>query len=164
MYVLCVTNLQIRRNFSVSSKCQIFVKSALLERVEYLLAQIVNWQEILSKYVERLDELRNAKSQSLTSLAMKEDEQEFLDRSMDSMTDSTDLSSPSTHSKYSGFTGITTSATESKGKLKRKQFERKTKQVKEGSQYEDAAILVALKNLYKKLYEEQSMFIVAEPC
>lgn len=160
MYVLCVTNLQIRRNFSVSSKCQIFVKSALLERVEYLLAQIVNWQEILSKYVERLDELRNAKSQSLTSLAMKEDEQEFLDRSMDSMTDSTDLSSPSTYSKYSG----STSATESKGKLKRKQFERKTKQVKEGSQYEDAAILVALKNLYKKLYEEQSMFIVAEPC
>lgn len=161
MYVLCVTNLQIRRNFSVSSKCQIFVKSALLERVEYLLAQIANWQEILSKYVERLDELRNAKSQSLTSLAMKEDEQEFLDRSMDSMTDSTDLSSPSTYSKYSGFT---ISATESKGKLKRKQFERKTKQVKEGSQYEDAAILVALKNLYKKLYEEQSMFIVAEPC
>lgn len=160
MYVLCVTNLQIRRNFSVSSKCQIFVKSALLERVEYLLAQIVNWQEILSKYVERLDELRNAKSQSLTSLAMKEDEQEFLDRSMDSMTDSTDLSSPSTYSKYSG----STSATESKGKLKRKQFERRTKQVKEGSQYEDAAILVALKNLYKKLYEEQSMFIVAEPC
>jgi exonuclease VII large subunit len=117
----------------------------LNDRCKSISSQIAEWQNQLRMYAKRLDSLRATKLIKLNNLISADNpDNEYADNLSELSESSSNLSSSSHSSLYS-------SKSSKIRTKKRKQVERKKKQIKEGSQYEDAAILVRLKEMYKEI-------------
>ena len=121
------------------------VKKALVIRTDQILNQIQEWTSNIQKYSVRLKTLREIKSNLLNQIILKGQASEHTD---DWQSDAISESS-TTSSNFSNMSKV------SMRTKKCKQIEKKKSQIKEGSQYEDAALLVALKNLYKLVDSQQ---------
>ncbi|KAI1713602.1 IKI3 family domain-containing protein [Ditylenchus destructor] len=122
-----------------------YVRTALENRVGVLNDQWTDWTDKLLKYSSRLEILRQTKYKQIHEWITQETE-DFHD-----IGQSETLSEASTSvSNLSRLSKISTASSR-----KKKQIDRKKKQIKEGSHYEDAAILTALKEIYKQVDQQQ---------
>ncbi|KAI1724817.1 IKI3 family domain-containing protein [Ditylenchus destructor] len=122
-----------------------YVRTALENRVGVLNDQWTDWTDKLLKYSSRLEILRQTKYNQIHEWITQETD-DFQD-----IGQSETLSEASTSvSNLSRLSKISTASSR-----KKKQIDRKKKQIKEGSHYEDAAILTALKDIYKQVDQQQ---------
>lgn len=110
-------------------------------RCMQIIEKIDEWRDNINKYWKRLEILRKEKAGKLAKICS-------LDQELD---DDGDTSSQSSTSSLNSRNISTKSA------RKRQKNERKKQQIKEGSQWEDAAILVALKAIYSSIYQQQGL-------
>jgi hypothetical protein len=117
-------------------------KVILSTRSTQIIEQIDEWRDNINKHSQRLEVLRNEKANKLKQQTMGQNEEEINDGETSSQ-----ASNSSLNSRQSAYTTATS--------RKRKQTERKKQKIKEGSQWEDAAIMVALKAIYTSINRQE---------
>ncbi|VDK62423.1 unnamed protein product [Onchocerca ochengi] len=122
-------------------------------RCEQILQAIENWRNSLEQYCCRLEIVRQNKKNSLKAAVKRFEDQELSMSEVFSETSTTvsDISKISTASKISA------------SARRRKHVEKKKKVLKEGTQYEDAALLNALKDIISLIDSQQDELILLLP-
>jgi len=116
------------------------VQKFLNDRVETLCESILNWKKSIESHYARLYNLSSIKLNKLKELI---DDGTLFQNDVSEISDISDVSTCLSSSQ--------TSRASKMKKKKKKQMERKKRQIKEGSQYEDSAILSFLKDSYKEV-------------
>uniref|UniRef100_A0A0R3RXY0 Elongator complex protein 1 n=1 Tax=Elaeophora elaphi TaxID=1147741 RepID=A0A0R3RXY0_9BILA len=127
------------------------VSEAASVRCKQILKNIGNWEDLLEQYCCRLEIVRQTKKNSLKAIVKRFEDQdlpmsEVFSETSSSVSNVSKLSVASTASAY-----------------RRKHVEKKKKVLREGSQYEDAALLNALKDIVLRIDSQQDELILLLP-
>ena len=116
----------------------------LSHRSTQVLERIDEWRDAINKHSARLEQLRERKAERIRQIVDMQNE--GLEPDMETTSISSTNSNCSVNSRHSAKTS------------RRKTMQRKKQHIKEGSQWEDAAILVELKHIYGQLHTQQGLW------